>query len=1005
MRSLSLLICLLIFQYCTFAQNLIPGDSSFETGYGVWGENGKIISADDAFDGEKYLEINSIIRTHEVFTLEPEQKYTMSCYLRAPKENTTVHLQGYRTNWDGKYINKWVKVGTKWQRYTLEFPEQIMGGHNKFWLVIKPENQDTVQVDAVQLEKAAQASEYKAAESISISSKVQSEVVGNIFYENEKVNINFQLYNSQKVAAKQKFQLKIFDYNMQEIDVQDTTFNIPAKNTVSWDYSLPKQEKIGFFLYEYKLISEDGSSRDFEGSFCIIKALEEGFDEKSIFGMSAAPEFMLPALARIGVRSFAIAFRWSYYNEKLELMPRYLEIVDRQVDLCRSLGIEPVLYLRRTPPWATMKKHPHDIFPPKEEFIHLYEDFAYKVAMHYKGRVKNYQLWGGEADLLAGTVKNALDKDVEWFSSLVAELHKYGYKGIKKADPEALVSVTGVSGVDCTRARFPFLSKVLDKAKGFYDEATIHPYCYPSHFSADNYVQSPEEAQMLNIYNKASQIAGNLPITNGEFGFSIAKDEKLNSPASQRLADYLQRSFLLMAAAAQAKRIMWYTVAGAHDSYSIWSFPNPRPAVATYANLAYLLSDAQRDVQELNLGSLVKSTLFQKKNSSMAVLWCPGRQELELSINTEENLEILDSMGNKLPFNYKIKLSESPVFVISSLKKEKLAELLQKESELLIQAVEANFSLRNQQTIQAFLSNQINKEVSGTITLQTPEKNGKKTTIKQDFTKLSAAGKETITLTFPEKIDLQALNSGIEFTGSIDVAGEKEQLDIAYKSKALPCYYRKNDFKIDADLSKWQEFPAIHLDSPKYLYPPDAASHALWENAADLSIKSWVAWNEEYFYFAARVFDDRHKNDKEAMQIWAGDCIQIAFDTLNNALSLGYDEDDREYSFGFSTKENKAVLIQTWPPPSRKVDEILLAAKVEKNWIDYELAIPISFLKPLKAEAGNIFSFNFVATDQDYNRIDYWMGLTYGICGGKNPSVFEKFILMPADAKKLPYEL
>ena len=47
----------------------------------------------------------------------------------------------------------------------------------------------------------------------------------------------------------------------------------------------------------------------------------------------------------------------------------------------------------------------------------------------------------------------------------------------------------------------------------------------------------------------------------------------------------------------------------------------------------------------------------------------------------------------------------------------------------------------------------------------------------------------------------------------------------------------------------------------------------------------------------------------------------------------------------------------------------------------------------LKPKKGTVFGYNFVAPDADFKGIDYWMGITYGICGGKNPSCFKKFML------------
>ena len=57
-------------------------------------------------------------------------------------------------------------------------------------------------------------------------------------------------------------------------------------------------------------------------------------------------------------------------------------------------------------------------------------------------------------------------------------------------------------------------------------------------------------------------------------------------------------------------------------------------------------------------------------------------------------------------------------------------------------------------------------------------------------------------------------------------------------------------------------------------------------------------------------------------------------------------------------------------------------------------------LDPLEARPGKVFGFNFAALDNDLKKVDYWMGLTYGICGGKNASLFKKFILTEGEKQK-----
>jgi hypothetical protein len=157
-----------------------------------------------------------------------------------------------------------------------------------------------------------------------------------------------------------------------------------------------------------------------------------------------------------------------------------------------------------------------------------------------------------------------------------------------------------------------------------------------------------------------------------------------------------------------------------------------------------------------------------------------------------------------------------------------------------------------------------------------------------------------------------------------------------------------------------------------------------------------MGWDSQRFYFAARVRDDVLANDRSKEEIWSGDSVQVAFDTRNDARSdaRGYEEDDREFSMGYSRKLNGPAIYRHWPlPASEPAAE--LAIKREGDITGYELALPFRQLAPLMPEEGKAFGFNFVINDRDLGeRADYSLGLTPGICGGKDPSAFRKFVLV-----------
>ena len=148
------------------AANLIPGDSSFETGYGIWNKTGEIVKT-ETVNGSCAVRLTGTIRSAILFDLKPKVPHVYSVWMKAEQPDTAVMIQAYRRNWDGRNIQKYVKVGTEWARFELPIPPQVFGDYNIFQLVIAPQKKGTVIfADAVQLEASDKASEYASDEAL-----------------------------------------------------------------------------------------------------------------------------------------------------------------------------------------------------------------------------------------------------------------------------------------------------------------------------------------------------------------------------------------------------------------------------------------------------------------------------------------------------------------------------------------------------------------------------------------------------------------------------------------------------------------------------------------------------------------------------------------------------------------------------------------------------------------------------------------------------------------------
>lgn len=347
-------------------------------------------------------------------------------------------------------------------------------------------------------------------------------------------------------------------------------------------------------------------------------------------------------------------------------------------------------------------------------------------------------------------------------------------------------------------------------------------------------------------------------------------------------------------------------------------------------------------------------------------------------------------MGNELERNGRRKLSGSPLFLCSRMSAKELKQALQ-DGELHCVPVTCDIRQKDLNTLRLFLCNQTRSALDGELHLIVPTENGPKE-FRQSLRQLRSGVHEEITVKIPDGIKIGA-DRKVCLTGQI--ASAAGTLEIRENMEYLPCFETPCEIRIDGDLSEWQNVPSIVLNGTGNLIPPDAFSHGLWKNAADLSVIAYTGYDTEYFYFAAHVADDVFVNNQAQETLWDGDCIQLAFDRANDALRSGYTRNCSEYTVAFSSRQNAVAVLRSQPPPQRAVRSVKAAVKRGKGFIDYEVAIPFRQLAPLSAMPGRVFGFNFTVLDADIKKADYGMGLSYGILGEKNAALFKKFILTP----------
>ncbi|MBO4631051.1 MAG: hypothetical protein J5858_03925, partial [Lentisphaeria bacterium] len=160
-----------------------------------------------------------------------------------------------------------------------------------------------------------------------------------------------------------------------------------------------------------------------------------------------------------------------------------------------------------------------------------------------------------------------------------------------------------------------------------------------------------------------------------------------------------------------------------------------------------------------------------------------------------------------------------------------------------------------------------------------------------------------------------------------------------------------------------------------------------WNGDDNLSFTATAGFDENYLYIRADVTDSVFRQDNSAGRIWAGDCLQVAFDPLNEkSMSNNY------ILFGFTATDKPTAWC--WDHPNRKYrsSEVSEYCRVRgtrtKTGQIYEVAIPWKLLEPFSLDRGKM-GFNLVLLDDDGFGPKQWMGITDGIAGGKNPALYQ----------------
>jgi hypothetical protein len=187
---------------------------------------------------------------------------------------------------------------------------------------------------------------------------------------------------------------------------------------------------------------------------------------------------------------------------------------------------------------------------------------------------------------------------------------------------------------------------------------------------------------------------------------------------------------------------------------------------------------------------------------------------------------------------------------------------------------------------------------------------------------------------------------------------------------------------------------AAHVATPPKIDGEVADWPSKW-TIRDGQMKADFTWSKTHLFFACVIHDERHEQPHRGRDIWKGDCVQIAFDPLRDAVrGSQYDINDSEYALALT--QDGPLLWRYICPENSYVGKVANAEVAVRRVGDdtcYELALPWTELGVVDPCEGRLIGTAIAACDWNgEKRTVYRFG--DGVIGNKEPNRFASIRLV-----------
>lgn len=599
-------------------------------------------------------------------TVEPGADYTLSAYMKADADGLVGMLavrQAFRRN-----LSRQERLTTQWRRYTFSFKpaaSQVFVALGADLEASKRE-EGIVWIDAVQLEKGAEATPYKPRAQVEVG--LETNRLGNLFSFGDEPKMTATVFNSGKTVRTVTLNIRTTDFDDAAVYNTELSMDVRPGQTVKIPVTTGVRKK-GF--YRLHLTAEGAEvllTRPMR--FAIIQPYAKS---DSLFGMNHAYPWahMLDLSKRIGLCWFR---DWSlkWHDVEPEKGKFQFAETDRQIDRVLDRGLKVIALLPF--PSTNWSSSAGAEIPPTTHYPENRQRVAYMpkdlndlaayvrtTVGHYKGRLKTWEILNEPI-----FTDYALPRRNGYQVRDYVKFLKVAYQSVKAVDADATV-IGGIAGGPAT------YTKEFIEAGGLDYVDVLNLHAYPG-------LKSPEAfEQPLRLLRERMRSAGaEKPIWFTEGAYYADDDEPiaphdstwLTPVDSETEAAEWQVKFNTLLLAYGAEKIIYHSgTPGSLNNESLsgiffeWASA-PRKMLVAQSAMANLLSPPIKSLGRVAAAPEVYAFGFLSSGRRVIVAWLKEGSPPRKTPLAQKPFTAFDIQGNELKADAAT-LSERPVYFIS----------------------------------------------------------------------------------------------------------------------------------------------------------------------------------------------------------------------------------------------------------------------------------------------------------------------------------------------------